>query len=141
LISIVLVVQAFIFGDGGITTLGVNIFNMGVISSFVGFYSYKGVKAINLKVLKRSQSGLATAAFIGAWLALFSSAIACAVELWLAGTFPLVQGLVFMGIFHAVIGIVAEGFITALVIVTLATHRADLFSIDEEFSSKGAVSA
>ena len=38
-LSIVLILQGLLFGDGGITALGVNIFNMGVVGGFVGFYA------------------------------------------------------------------------------------------------------
>ena len=39
-LTIVLIIQALIFGDGGVLALGANIVNMGVIGGFVGFYSY-----------------------------------------------------------------------------------------------------
>ncbi|UCH88734.1 MAG: cobalt transporter CbiM [Thermoplasmata archaeon] len=141
LLTLVLIVQGFVFGDGGITALGVNIFNMGVISSFVGYYSFKAIKSIKIKPMKDSNTHLMIAAFIGAWLAIFIPAIACAVELWLAGTFPLIQGLLLMGIYHAVIGIVAEGFITATVVVTIATYRSDIFSDKKDRTLDQAVSA
>jgi cobalt/nickel transport system permease protein len=141
LITLVLIVQGFMFGDGGITALGANIFNMGVISSFVGFYSFKAIKAVKIKRFTDSFTGLTTAAFVGAWLGLFTSALVCAVELWFAGTFPLVQGLIFMGVYHAVIGIVAEGFITAIVVVTIATHRSDLFAFAKDYVPRGVPGA
>ena len=40
-ISVALVLQALMFGDGGITAIGANCFNMGVIMPFVGYYAYK----------------------------------------------------------------------------------------------------
>ena len=56
--------------------MGANILNMGVISGFVGYYTYSA--------LRRSVS-VSIAAFGGAWLGLFISAIACAIQMWLAG--------------------------------------------------------
>lgn len=140
LITLVLVVQGFVFGDGGITALGVNIFNMGVISAFVGFYAFKAINSIKIGPMKLDYSRLSIAAFTGAWLSLFVSALICAVELWFAGTFPLIQGMVFMGVYHAVIGIVAEGFITAIAVVTIATYRADLFAFAEDLMPRGVPS-
>jgi cobalt/nickel transport system permease protein len=131
LITLVLLVQGFVFGDGGITALGLNILNMGVIASFVGFYSFKAITAIKFKPGPVGRTHFAAAAFTGAWLAMFASAVFTAFELWLAGTFPLVQGLILMGLYHAVIGLVAEGVITSIVVVTLATHRSDLFISDK----------
>jgi len=40
-VSIALIVQALLFGDGGITAIGANCFNMGVVIPFVGYYVYK----------------------------------------------------------------------------------------------------
>ena len=131
LITLVLVVQALLFGDGGITALGVNIFNMGVVSSFVGFYSFKALKSIKIKAITKRYSGLTFAAFTAAWLSLFVSSIICAFELYFAGTFPLFEGIIFMGLYHTVIGLVG----------TIATYRSDIFAFDKEFKSKKAVVA
>ena len=43
ILTLVLIVQGVIFGDGGITTMGANIINMGVIGGFIGFYTFKGL--------------------------------------------------------------------------------------------------
>jgi cobalt/nickel transport system permease protein len=40
-VSIALIIQALAFGDGGITAIGANCFNMAVIMPFVGFYTYR----------------------------------------------------------------------------------------------------
>lgn len=40
-VSIALIIQALVFGDGGITALGANCFNMAVIMPFVGYYLYR----------------------------------------------------------------------------------------------------
>jgi cobalt/nickel transport system permease protein len=113
---------------------------MGVISAFIGFYSFKGIKSIQIKFVKNTNTGLSMAAFTGAWLALFIPALACTVELWFAGTFPLIQGLLFMGLYHAVIGVVAEGAITAIVVTTIAAHRSDLFAFAKDYKLKGVAS-
>jgi cobalt/nickel transport system permease protein len=42
-ITVALVVQAFLFGDGGILAIGANCFNMAVVLPFVGYYVYKAV--------------------------------------------------------------------------------------------------
>lgn len=116
-LTLVLLVQGFAFADGGITTMGANILNMGVISGFVGYYTY---------VMLRKNTGVNIAAFGGAWLGLFTSAIACSVQMWLAGTFPLVPGLVAMGTYHLIIGFIGEGLITAVAISAIAKSRPDL---------------
>jgi cobalt/nickel transport system permease protein len=42
-ITVALVVQALLFGDGGITALGANCFNMAFVLPFVGYYVYKTI--------------------------------------------------------------------------------------------------
>ncbi len=116
LLSIVLILQGLIFGDGGITALGANIFNMGVIGGFTGYYLFRALRS----------AGEIPAVIVASWASIFLAAIACAVEMWIAGTFPLVQGLWMMGLYHAVIGLI-EAAIT--VVVVLAIQSPDLFSL------------
>jgi len=40
-ITVALVIQALLFGDGGITAIGANCFNMAFVIPFAGFYIYK----------------------------------------------------------------------------------------------------
>jgi cobalt/nickel transport system permease protein len=42
-ITVALVVQALLFGDGGITAIGANCFNMAFAMPFAGYYSYRAV--------------------------------------------------------------------------------------------------
>ena len=42
-VSVALVVQALLFGDGGITAIGANCFNMAFVLPFVGYYVYKAI--------------------------------------------------------------------------------------------------
>ncbi|PKL59345.1 MAG: cobalamin biosynthesis protein CbiM [Methanomicrobiales archaeon HGW-Methanomicrobiales-4] len=119
ILTLVLIVQALLFGDGGITTMGANILNMGVIGGFVGYYSYHSL----LTLVKNPYVSAGAAA----WLACFIASLACAVEMTIAGTFPLVPGLLAMGLYHAVIGVI-EGIITAVIIYLLASSRPDLIA-------------
>jgi len=117
ILALVLIVQGVLFGDGGITTMGANIINMGVIGGFVGFYSFKG--------LMHMTKSMPVSAFLAAWLACVIPSLAAAFELFFAGTFPLVAGLVAMGIYHAIIGVV-EGIVTVAVIYLIMNVRPDL---------------
>jgi len=42
-VTVALVVQALLFGDGGITAIGANCFNMAFVLPFVGYYVYKAI--------------------------------------------------------------------------------------------------
>lgn len=116
-LTLVLLVQGVIFGDGGITVMGANIINMGVVGGFVGYYGYTAIQSV--------ANNAYVAAFIAGWASLFISAILCAVELAVAGTFPLALGLTFMGGYHAVIGLI-EGGITAVALYLIASARPDI---------------
>ena len=113
---VVLLLQALLFGDGGATTLGLNVLNMGIIGGCVGLYTFKGLKDV---------IGKYPSIAIGAWLATLIAALACAVEMTIAGTFPLVPGLIAMGTYHAFIGII-EAVLTVIVIYALEKFRPDL---------------
>jgi cobalt/nickel transport system permease protein len=117
ILTMVLIVQAVIFGDGGIVVMGANIINMGVIGGFVGFYTFKGLMA--------ATKSMPVSAFVAAWLACLIPALAASVELFFAGTFPLVAGMVAMGIYHAIIGVI-EGVITVAAIYLIMNVRPDL---------------
>jgi cobalt/nickel transport system permease protein len=120
ILTLVLIVQGVLFGDGGITTMGLNILNMGVIGGFVGYYSFHGLMA--------ATKSISVSAFAAAWLACLVPALAGAVELSLAGTFPLEAGLIAMGLYHAIIGII-EGFITVVAIRLIMTARPDIVKL------------
>src|SRR5659263_637035 len=95
-----------LFGDGGITVMGANILNMGIIGGFMGYYTFIGLSKLSVK--------RHLAMFAGAWLSMLLPAIALSFELWLAGTFPLKQGVLLMGTFQGIAGI-GEGLITVIV--------------------------
>jgi cobalt/nickel transport system permease protein len=119
ILTLVLVLQGIFFGDGGITAMGANIINMGVLGGFFGFYTYQ---SINNLFHNRF-----CAAFTAGWISLFIPAIVCAIELAIAGTLPLTFGLVTMGVYHAVIGII-EGGITAFALSLIVHARPDIVS-------------
>lgn len=115
-LTIVLVIQALVFGDGGVLALGANIINMGVVAGFVGFYSFKTLKA---------KIGVPASAALAGWLACVIAASVCAVEIALLGAVPLGVGLPTMFIYHALIGII-EAAITAIVVVLIFSVRPEL---------------
>jgi cobalt/nickel transport system permease protein len=122
ILTLVLIVQGVLFGDGGITTMGANIINMGVIGGFVGFYTFKGLMGMT--------NNMNISAFAAAWFACFIPALAAAVEMFVAGTFPLKEGLIAMGLYHALIGII-EGFVTVIAIHLIMKARPDIVDLGE----------
>jgi len=75
-ISVALVIQAFLFGDGGITAIGANCFNMAVVLPFAGYYVYRliaGDSAIN-------SNRRLVAAFIAGYIGINVAALFAGVE-------------------------------------------------------------
>ncbi len=117
----VLLLQCFIFQDGGILALGANILNMGIIAPFVGYFVYRGIAGL----MRGSRGGMLAGSFIGAWASVFLAATACAVELWASGSSPLSVAFPAMAGWHAIIG-VGEGLITAAALSLVLATRGDL---------------
>lgn len=117
----VFVIQAILFADGGITALGANIFNMGLVGIWVGWWLYRPLQ----QLLGGSRGRLPLAAGIAAAISVVAAAIACAIELAVSGTVPLNIALPAMAGVHILIGI-GEGLITGGVLSYLVTVRPDL---------------
>ena len=75
-ISIALTIQALFFGDGGLTTLGANCFNMAIVGSFVAYATYRMVAA---RSELTSQRRILAAAIAG-YVAINASAFITAIE-------------------------------------------------------------
>ncbi len=121
-VAIVLVLQALLFADGGLSALGTNITNMALIGTFVGF----AVAVAMRPLARRSRAGLLLTAFVAAWVNTVVASMGFVREYALGGQ-GLALGTVFglMAGFHALIGI-GEGVITALTVGAVAAVRPDL---------------
>lgn len=119
--SAVLILQCFMFADGGVTALGANIFNMALVAPGVGYAVYWAIR--RLAGAGRRSRLFATA--FASWCSTVVTAAACAGELALSGTvawtvsFPAMTGV------HMLIGI-GEALITTLVIATIDQVRPEL---------------
>jgi cobalt/nickel transport system permease protein len=120
-LSVVLVVQAFVFADGGITALGANVLNMGVIGALV----VGGLMVAARRVLPNRRGVLLAVAGAGAWLAVVAGAVACAFELALSGTVPLGTVLPAMLGVHVLIG-AGEAAITVAAVSAVLSTRPDV---------------
>jgi cobalt/nickel transport system permease protein len=75
--SVALVLQALFFGDGGITAIGVNCFNMAVVLPMVGFLSYRLLAGRSDPLSPRR----VIAAAIGSYLGITAAALLVGIEL------------------------------------------------------------
>jgi cobalt/nickel transport system permease protein len=122
--TVVLTTQAFVFADGGISALGANVLNMGIIGALgVGF-----LMTWARHVLPRTRAGFLATVAGGAWLAVMAGAAACALELAASGTVPLGTVLPTMLGVHALIGI-GEAVITVAAISAVMASRPDLLTV------------
>lgn len=113
--------QAFLFQDGGIAVLGVNILNMGIVAAFTGYVVYRGVLAVS----GTNQTVALVATFAASWISVEAAAILTSVQLALSDTSPLDVALPAMVGVHALIGI-GEGLITAAALGFIMSTRPDL---------------
>ena len=86
-VTIALLVQALLFGDGGILAFGANCFNMAFVLPFVGYYSYTafcrmfGVSSSNnAPDLQGHRSKQLIAAGLGSYLGINAAALCAAIE-------------------------------------------------------------
>jgi len=121
--SSIFAVQAIFFQDGGITAMGANIINMGLIGTILGFCIYLSFT----KMLKK-EKGMIIGGAVAAWISVVLASAACAFELAVSGTSPLWIVLPAMVSIHAVIGII-EAAVTVAVIGFVLKTRADLLDL------------
>jgi cobalt/nickel transport system permease protein len=74
-ISVALVIQALVFGDGGITAIGANCINMAVILPFVGYYLYRLIAGDSPSNWRRALSS-----GVAAYVAIVAAAIVAGFE-------------------------------------------------------------
>jgi cobalt/nickel transport system permease protein len=110
-----------VFADGGITALGANILNMGVIGALL----VGGLILLAQRVLPNKRGAFLAVAGVGAWLAVVAGAVACSFELAISGTVPLGTVLPAMLGTHALIG-AGEAIITVAAVSAVLSTRPDL---------------
>lgn len=122
-LTAVLMVQAFVFQDGGLIALGANVFNMAVLGVWSAYGAY-----LLLRRLFPGEKGLLASTFGAAWISVMVAAIAASLELAISGMSPLVAVLPAMALVHLLIGI-GEGLITVAVVGFLSRTRRDLLQL------------
>jgi cobalt/nickel transport system permease protein len=133
-VSVALIIQAFIFGDGGITAIGANCFNMAIFMSFTAYYIFRLFCKIPF-----GKRRVSVAAFISGYIGLVSSAILTAIEFgiqpMIASTadgkalycpYDLSISIPAMAIEHLFLFGIVEGIITALIIGYFLKNEPDL---------------
>ena len=142
-VSIVLIVQALLFADGGVTALGTNITNMAVVGVAAGY----GTAVLLYRVLRRRRTDLAVPvvgviAFVSAVVGTVCAAMGFVGQYALGGAATTSLGTVAAYMFgtHVLIGI-GEGVITALTVMAVVRARPDLVYLLRTHPARQAVPA
>ncbi|MDQ3538698.1 MAG: energy-coupling factor ABC transporter permease [Actinomycetota bacterium] len=122
-VTVVVIVQALAFADGGLTALGYNVLNMAVITSFGGYALFLLLR----RMLPANATGVILATGLAAGLSVVLSSMAFSIE-WLFGAtapvpFDTVLGAM-VGV-HLLIGI-GEAIISAMAMGAVLAARPDL---------------
>ncbi len=131
-VAAVLLVQCFLFNDGGLTALGANFINMGLIGSVGGYAIYAPIRrAIG------GPKGTLIAAMAAAWFSVLLASGAFAIELAASGhRRDFLEVLAWMALIHSLIGI-GEALITGIVVRFVLLRRPDLLEPEGD-PTKGA---
>lgn len=122
-VSVVLVVQALLFADGGLSAVGLNVLNMAIVGAFAGY----GIFVLLRRALPSTRIGVSVASGLAALLSVVLASVAFTVEYAVGGTGGASVGRVMgamVGV-HLLIGI-GEAIITAMTVSTVLAARPDL---------------
>jgi len=124
-VSVALIIQALLFGDGGITALGANCFNMGVIGGLAGYGIYRLIAAGSDATSARRWVAGAIAAYVSLSISAFVTGVEFGLQPMLEKSstgqplyspFPLSVAVPAMVGEHMLIFSFVEALVTALVI-------------------------
>jgi cobalt/nickel transport system permease protein len=126
-ITTVLIIQAVLFADGGITALGANILTMGIVSVLMAWVLSRTLLAL----FGGRKKYLPIAYGIGAAISVLGTSLVCGILLSLSGISKAGIVIPSMAGIHIFIGI-GEGIITGTILAYLVKVRPDLLPGGEE---------
>jgi cobalt/nickel transport system permease protein len=128
-IAVVLIVQAVLFADGGLLSLGPNILNMAVIGGWGGYAVFATVR----RWCGASRQAAVFAAVVSAYISVLAAAALFCAEFALSSRqapFDLSQLMFWTVLYHALIGI-GEAAITGAVLSFVWSRRPELLTTPE----------
>jgi cobalt/nickel transport system permease protein len=130
-ISIVLIIQAIVFGDGGVTAIGANCFNMAVVMPFVSYWVFNLIKGKE-QVGVRAVAAAFLSGYTGLVIASISTAVMFGIQPMIAqdgqglplyAPYPLSVAVPVMAIEHLVLFGIIEGIVTAVILKYFMKHE------------------
>lgn len=143
-VSIALIIQALIFGDGGILAIGANCFNIAFAMPFAGYYVYKIIAGNSEIMSRRSTIGIFTGSYVGLNVAALLTAVEFGIQPLLFktaeglpeyGFYPLSVAVPAMMFEHLLIAGPIEGIITVAAIAYLVKFNREIFDRYTGFKS------
>ena len=133
-VSVVLIIQAIVFGDGGITAIGANCFNMAIVMPFVSYWTFKLIKGkakggmrANIAAFFSGYAGLSVAAVVTAFEFGIQPIIAHAPDgAPLYAPYPLSIAIPAMAIEHMALFSIVEGAVTVMLLKYFLKNEHDL---------------
>ncbi len=130
-VSVSLIIQAIVFGDGGITAIGANCFNMAVVMPFISYWVFSLIRGKSI-----AGSRLYIAAFLSGYVGLSVAAIVAGIEFGiqpmiasgsggrpLYAPYPLSVAVPAMALEHMLLFSVVEGIVTVLLFKYFVKHE------------------
>jgi len=123
--SVVVIIQALLFADGGVTALGPNVLNMAVITGLAGWSLFR----VMIRLLPKSWVSVTVATFTAALVSVVASSVAFVLEYGFGGRGNVELGTVFAAMVgvHFIIGI-GEGLISAATVAAVGAARPELIA-------------
>jgi cobalt/nickel transport system permease protein len=136
-VSVALIIQALVFGDGGITAIGANCFNMALVMPFISWYVFKLINKNSISPLRLSTAAFA-ASYVGLTGAAFFTAIEFGIQPLIAtgvdgnplyAPYPLKIAMPAMLIEHLLLFGIIEGIVTVLIFNYFYKNNKELIAV------------
>jgi cobalt/nickel transport system permease protein len=122
-VTVVIVVQALLFADGGIVVLGLNVLNMALVTALVGWLVFRSL----MRVLPKTTGGAIASTMVAGFFAVLASSFVFVIEYAFGGQGGASLATVFAAMtgVHSLIGI-GEGLISGIAVGSVLAVRSDL---------------
>jgi cobalt/nickel transport system permease protein len=124
-VSVVVIVQALLIADGGISALGANVLNMAIVTGLVGWCLFR----LMMRVLPKRWTSVLVSTFTAALVSVVASSITFVIEYAIGGRGDVDIATVFAAMVgvHFLIG-VGEGLISAVTVAAVGASRPELIA-------------
>ncbi len=139
-VSVVLIIQALVFGDGGITAIGANCFNMAIVMPFASYWIFSLIRGKSVSG-RRAFIAAFIAGYLGLCIAALFTGLMFGIQPLIASgpdgrplyaPYPISVAVPVMLLEHLVLFGFAEGIITAMVLRYLAAQEPGLIYAMQE---------